>query len=76
MTFKALGFPMERIYSWMGGKVDGNPQTGHHINLKEANKCLWREQGCVRKISLTAGLTHIRTVPAIQQGVKEQNAAG
>lgn len=45
MTFKALGFPMERIYSWMGGKVDGNPQTGHHINLKEANKWLMEGAG-------------------------------
>jgi len=38
LAFKDLGFPMDRIYSWKGGKIEGNPATGHHIDLIEANK--------------------------------------
>ena len=45
MTFKTLGFPIDRIYRWMGGKVEGNPATGHHIDLKEANRWIMETSG-------------------------------
>lgn len=45
MAFKTLGFPIERIYRWMGGKVEGNPATGHHIDLKEANRWMLENSG-------------------------------
>ncbi len=40
-AFKDTGYSLEGIYSWNGGKVEGDLSTGHHIDLKEANRrCL------------------------------------
>lgn len=43
LAFKNLGFPMDRIYSWEGGKIKGDVHTGHHIDLIAANIWLMTE---------------------------------
>jgi len=37
-AFKDTGFSLDGIYSWNGGKTDGDISTGHHIDLSEANR--------------------------------------
>jgi len=37
-AFKDTGFSLDGIYSWNGGKVEGDLSTGHHIDLVEANR--------------------------------------
>lgn len=51
-AFKELGFPLERIYSWNGPKVEGNPLSGHHIDLAETNIWLMEIAG-IRRDNIT-----------------------
>lgn len=44
-AFKDTGFSLDGIYSWNGGKVEGDLSTGHHIDLVEANRRTLMEAG-------------------------------
>ena len=44
-VFHDTDFPIEKIYSWNGAKVDGDMSTGHHIDLIEANRFLLVQAG-------------------------------
>lgn len=48
-AFKDLEFPLERIYSWNGPKVEGNPLSGHHIDLVDTNIWLMELAGIKRE---------------------------
>lgn len=43
--FKEAGFPIERLWQWMGRPEDGNMKGGHHLNLADANRWLLEESG-------------------------------
>ncbi len=44
-AFEDTSFPMAKIYSMRGEKIDGDLSTGHHINLWEANRWLLEQAG-------------------------------
>lgn len=48
-AFKDTGFSLDGIYSWNGGKVEGDLSTGHHIDLIEANRRNLIEYGVLEK---------------------------
>lgn len=46
-AFKDTGFSLDGIYSWNGGKINGDMSTGHHIDLAEANRRSLVEYGVI-----------------------------
>lgn len=55
-AFKELGFPIERIYSWNGPKIDGEYTSGHHIDLVETNVWLMELCGIQKDNILCCGI--------------------
>lgn len=56
MNFKDLGFPIDLIYSWCGGKEDRKIETGHHIDLVAANKWLLEQAGVPASRIISCGI--------------------
>ena len=56
ITFKDVNFPLDVVYSWGGGKEDGNIRTGHHIDLFAANKWILEQNGVLTKNIFTCGI--------------------
>lgn len=50
--FREAGFDTKRIHAFFGEKREGDPSTGHHIDLKEANRLLLLRAG-VRERNIT-----------------------
>lgn len=44
-VYKETGFPINLVYQWCGGKIDGDISTGHHLDLVAANRWLLEQAG-------------------------------
>jgi len=60
-AFKEIGFRLEDIYSWNGGKTEGDMTTGHHINLTSANRMLLLQEGVLRENIQESGICTYET---------------
>lgn len=75
--FERMGFPMDTIYTWKGNEVSGDVNTGHHIDLWQANRWLLEEAGLMKdNIHLSAICTYKNNDKYFSARAEKNNKCG